>query len=218
MAASVRFAALASGSGTNLQALIDADLGPGEIAFVLVNKAGAKALERAQKAKIPAETLLHADFPSREAFDAELVRRLKAQRIDWVILAGFMRLLTPTFLSAFENRVLNIHPALLPAFPGTHAQRQAFEAKVRISGCTVHLVDSGMDTGPILAQAAVPILPSDTLADLQARILRQEHQLYPRVVRAAAEGRVRQGPAGWQIEGAQNQPEAALLSPAEVLA
>lgn len=188
---------LISGSGTNLQALIDAAADatfPARLAVVISNRSRAYGLERAQMAGIPTEVLSHRRFDDREAYDAALVEVLREHEVQWVCLAGFMRLVTPVFLDAFPQRVLNIHPALLPAFPGLHAQRQALEYGVAISGATVHLVDRGTDTGPVVAQAAVPVLPDDDEDALKARILRQEHRLYPMVLRWAVEGRL-------QVEG-----------------
>lgn len=187
-----RVAVLASGSGSNLQALLDdpANGAAYEVAVLVTNRAKAGALERAASVSVPTEVLSHRGHASREAYDEALVAALEPYQVDWVVLAGFMRILTPAFLDAFPSRVLNIHPALLPAFPGLDGPAQALEHGVRVAGCTVHFVDSGTDTGPIVAQAAVPVLPSDTVATLKARILRQEHQLLPRVVRWAAEGRV----------------------------
>lgn len=197
----MRLGVLASGGGSNLQAILDAKL---PVAVVIANVAGAKALARAEAAGVPALHVPHKAYPSRDAYDAELVRLLRQHQVDLVCLAGFMRLLTPTFLSAFQNRILNIHPALLPAFPGMHAARQALQAGVRISGCTVHIVDEGTDTGPIVIQAAVPVLDGDSEESLAARILAQEHRIYPRALRLFAEGRVAidgrrvtiRGPAG----------------------
>jgi phosphoribosylglycinamide formyltransferase-1 len=201
---------LASGSGTNLQALLDADLGPARIVRVVVNVEGAGAIARAEQAGVPVSTIPHRGR-SRVEFDAEVVRRLQADGVSLVVLAGFMRLVTPTFLDAFPGRVINIHPSLLPAFPGIDAQRQALQAGVRISGCTVHLVDAGVDTGPILAQAAVPIHADDTEADVRQRILEQEHALLPGVVRAVAEGRLEVGPHGPALRGGRS--DRALFSP-----
>lgn len=185
---------LVSGRGSNLQALLDAgargELGPAEVRVVVSNVAGALALQRAGRAGVPTEVVPHGDFPDRAAFDARLRQVLEAHGVQIVALAGFMRLLTPGFLQAFPDRVLNIHPALLPAFPGLHAVRQALLAGVRYSGCTVHLVDEGCDTGPILLQAVVPVLPDDDEDRLGARILHEEHRLYPRAVRLVAEGHV----------------------------
>lgn len=182
---------LASGSGSNLQALIDADLGPARIAVVICNVPGARAIARAEAAGIPAVLIDHRTFADRRAFDLAIVEALRAHGVEWVVLAGFMRIVTSVVLEAFADRVVNIHPALLPSFPGVHAQKQALRAGVKLSGCTVHLVDEGTDTGPILAQSAVPILPDDDEARLSGRILSEEHRLYPRCVRALAEGRLR---------------------------
>ncbi len=190
----VRIGVLASGSGTNFQALLDADLGGGEIAVLVVNKPSAGAIARAERAGVPVEVVPHRDFSDRAAFDARLVEVLGGYDVDWIVLAGFMRVLTPTFLGAFPSRIVNVHPALLPSFPGVDGQRQALAAGVTITGCTVHLVDSGVDTGPILAQAAVPVLPTDDLAALGRRILEQEHRLLPGVVRAICEGRLAMAP------------------------
>jgi len=185
----MRIGVLASGSGSNLQALLDSKAA--EVAVVISNVPGAGALARAEAARAPALLLAHKAYPSRDAYDAEVVRLLRQHQVDMVCLAGFMRLIGPVFLRAFQNRILNIHPALLPAFPGMHAARQALNAGVRVSGCTVHIVDEGTDTGPIVIQAAVPVLDGDTEEVLAARILKQEHRIYPRAVRLFAEGRVR---------------------------
>jgi phosphoribosylglycinamide formyltransferase-1 len=185
---------LVSGSGTNLQALIDAErageLGPARLKVVISNVAGAKALERAQAAGIPSLVLLHREHATREEYDQALTAELKARQVELVALAGFMRLVSARLLDAFPERVLNIHPSLLPAFPGLHAQRQALVHGVKVSGCTVHLVDRALDAGPILGQTAVPVLDDDDEATLRERILAEEHRLYPRVLRAVAERRV----------------------------
>jgi phosphoribosylglycinamide formyltransferase 1 len=184
---------LLSGRGSNLQALLDAarrgELG-GEVAVVVSNVEGALGLERARQAGIPAVFRDHRG-KERETFDAEIVDILRAHRVDLVCLAGFMRLLSPAFVRAFPGRIVNIHPALLPAFPGLDAQRQAFEHGVKVSGATVHLVEEGLDSGPIVAQDAVRVLSSDTPESLAARILEVEHGLYPRAVRLLLEGRCR---------------------------
>ena len=188
-----RVGVLVSGRGSNLQALVDAarrgDLG-GEVAVVVSNVEAAPALERAREAGIPAVFRDHRG-KKREDFDAEVVEVLRAHGVDLVCLAGFMRLLSPTFVRAFPGRILNIHPALLPAFPGLDAQRQAWEHGAKVSGATVHLVDEGLDSGPIVAQEAVAVLSSDTPETLAARILEVEHRLYPRAVRLLLEGRCR---------------------------
>ena len=188
-----RVGVLASGRGSNLQALIDAqkrgELG-GEIAVVFSNVEGAPALDRARRAGIPAVFRDHRGR-RRDEFDAEVAQILVAHGVDVVCLAGYMRLLSPGFVRAFEGRILNVHPALLPAFPGLHAPRQAVEHGAKVSGATVHLVDAGLDSGPIVAQEAVRVLPLDTEETLAARILEAEHRIYPRAVRALLEGRCR---------------------------
>jgi phosphoribosylglycinamide formyltransferase-1 len=190
----MKTAVLASGSGTNLQALIDSwkagSLAPAELVVVGANIAGCLALERAQKAGIGTFVLSHKAFATREDFDRALVAELRSRGVELVVLAGFMRVLTGAFLDAFPMRVINIHPALLPAFPGVHAQKQAVDYGVKLAGCTVHFVDKGTDTGPIIAQAAVPVLPGDDENSLGKRILGEEHRLLPAVVRALASGQV----------------------------
>ena len=186
----LKIAVLASGSGSNLQAIIDeiaAGLLPAELCLVISDKPDAYALQRAQKANVPTKILLPQDFTSRADYDAQLVQLLQAAKVEVVALAGYMRLVTPTLLNAFPQRVLNIHPALLPSFPGLHAQRQAFEYGVKVAGCTVHFVDEGMDSGPIILQAPVPVLDTDNADSLTARILEQEHIIYPLALRLLAE-------------------------------
>lgn len=189
----LKIAVLASGSGSNLQAIIDeiaAGLLPAELCLVISDKPDAYALQRAQKANVPTKILLPQDFASRSDYDAQLVQILQAAKVEVVALAGYMRLVTPTLLNAFPQRVLNIHPALLPSFPGLHAQRQAFEYGVKVAGCTVHFVDEGMDSGPIILQAPVPVLDTDDADSLAARILEQEHIIYPLALRLLAEGKL----------------------------
>ncbi|MDI3522235.1 MAG: phosphoribosylglycinamide formyltransferase 1 [Bacillota bacterium] len=187
-------AVLASGRGTNLQTIIEAwQAGrlPVDIVGVVSDNPDAQALERARAHGLRAAVLPAALYPDRRAYGAALVELLKSWGTDMVALAGFMRLVDPVVVRAFPNRILNIHPALLPAFPGLHAQRQALQYGVRVSGCTVHLVDEGMDTGPIVLQAAVPVLPDDTEETLAARILKEEHRLYPEAIRLLATGRLK---------------------------
>jgi phosphoribosylglycinamide formyltransferase 1 len=188
-----RLGVLVSGSGSNLQALLDAcgraDY-PAEAACVVSNVPTAYALERARRAGVPAVALDSKAAGSRAAFEQALADTLRAADVEWVCLAGFMRLLSADFLAGFPGRVMNIHPSLLPAFPGLHAQRQALERGVKVTGCTVHFVDAGTDTGPIIAQAAVPVLPDDDEASLSARILSEEHKLFPLAVRLAVTGKV----------------------------
>jgi len=185
-----RIAVLASGNGSNLQALIHAlhtPNSPVQIALVLANVESAYALTRAKEADIPA--FFVPGQANRQNHEASLLQLLEKYKTDFVCLAGFMRLLSKHFLSAYPNRVLNVHPSLLPSFPGKHAPQQALLAGVKLTGCTVHLVDEGVDTGPILAQAAVPILENDDVSSLTSRIQQAEHHLYPHVVRLFAEGR-----------------------------
>lgn len=189
----MRIGVLASGNGSNLQALLDADLGPARVAAVVVNRPGAKALERARAAGVDALLIDHRDFDDRQGFDRAVAAALEERDIGWVVLAGFMRIVTHVMLDAFPNRLVNIHPSLLPSFSGVDAQARALKAGVKVTGCTVHLVDAGVDTGPILAQAAVPVLPDDDVHRLSQRILNQEHRILPGVVRALAEGRLRVG-------------------------
>ena len=194
MSGRTKLGVLVSGGGSNLQALLDACAQPGfpaEVAVVVSNVPTAFALERVRKAGVAAVVLEHKAFGSRADFEKALVERLESAGVEWVCLAGFMRLLGVDFLGRFAGKVLNIHPSLLPAFPGLHAQRQALERGVKVAGCTVHFVDPGMDTGPIIAQAVVPVLAGDDEAALSARILKEEHRLYPLVVKLVATGAVR---------------------------
>jgi len=191
--APLRVGVLASGRGTNLQALLDAAARgaiPARVVVVLSDRAGAPALERARRAGVPAEHIDPRAFPDRAAFDACLARRLEEAGVELVCLAGFMRLLTPDFVRRFRHRILNVHPSLLPAFPGKDAQAQALAHGVKVSGCTVHLVDEGVDTGPIVLQAAVEVQPDDTPESLAARILPHEHRLYVEAVRLFASRRL----------------------------
>jgi phosphoribosylglycinamide formyltransferase 1 len=190
----LRVGVLASGRGSNLQALIEAAREPGYpacVGVVVSDRERAAALGRAAAAGIPAVFLNPKDFADRAAYEAALARVLDDHAVDLVCLAGFMRLLGPEFVRARAGRILNIHPSLLPAFPGLAAQRQALEHGVKMSGATVHLVDEGLDSGPIVLQAAVAVEPDDTEDTLAARILAEEHRLYPQAVRLFAEGRVR---------------------------
>ncbi|WP_394848542.1 phosphoribosylglycinamide formyltransferase [Pendulispora brunnea] len=189
---------LISGTGSNLKAVLDAVAEKrldARVNVVISNVATAPGLEHARAHGVPTLVIDHKAFPNRAAFDGALVESLRAHEVDWVVLAGFMRVITPVLLEAFPLRIVNIHPSLLPAFPGMHAQKQAFDYGVRIAGCTVHLVDAGTDTGPILAQAAVPVLDTDDEPALRTRILAEEHTLLPRVLQWIAEGRVTVVPA-----------------------
>ena len=184
---------LISGSGTNLQAVLDASRAgtlTGKIGVVVSNVATAKGLDRAREAGVPVAVVDHKSFADRASFDTEIVRVLRAHGVDVVVLAGFMRIVTATLLDAFPMRVVNVHPALLPAFPGVHAQAQALAYGVKVSGCTVHFVDAGTDTGPVIAQSAVPVLEGDDEEALRLRILAEEHALLPQVLQLICEGRV----------------------------
>lgn len=192
--AKLKLGVLISGRGSNLQALLeraeDAAY-PAEVVVVISNNADALGLQRAQAAGIPALAIDHRGFPSREAFEAKLDEALADAAVQLVCLAGFMRRLTPWFVERWRDRLINIHPSLLPAFPGLDTHRRALEAGVRVTGCTVHYVRAEVDDGPIIAQAAVPIASDDTEESLTARVLAAEHRLYPTVVRLIAEGRAK---------------------------
>ena len=193
MARQVSIGVLISGGGTNLQSIIDAIEAKkldAKIQFVLSNKADAYGLVRAKNHGVSTEVLDHKAFPSREAYDQAVVDLLHARGVELVVLAGFMRLLSPVFIKAYSNRIMNIHPALLPAFPGLHAQKKALEHGVRFAGCTVHFVNQECDEGPIIIQAVVPVFPDDSEGSLAARILNQEHRIYPRAIQLYAEGRL----------------------------
>lgn len=184
---------LVSGRGSNLQALLDAAADPAfpaEIALVISNIPGVYALERAEKAGVATLVIPHKQFASREEFDAAMDAALRAAGIEIVCLAGFMRLLTKGFVEGWAGRMINIHPSLLPSFKGLHTHERAIEAGVKLHGCTVHLVTPELDDGPLLVQAAVPVLAGDTADDLAARVLEQEHRAYPLALRLVAEGKV----------------------------
>jgi len=184
---------LCSGRGTDLQSIIDAiDAGqvPAEIAIVLTDKE-AYALERARKAGIEAVCVDRKQFAGREPFEKALIEKLEAAGVTLVVLAGFMRILTPYFVGHFAGRIMNIHPALLPSFPGAHAHRDVLAYGVKVSGCTVHFVDEGTDSGPIIMQAAVPVLDDDTEETLGARVLKEEHRIYPECIRLYCEGKLK---------------------------
>lgn len=216
MTKKLRLGVLASGGGTNLQAIIDrcADGSlAAEIVLVLTNVPGAGALARADKAGLATCCLDHRSYPDRESFDRAVVKSLQNAGVELVVLAGFMRIIGATFVAAFPQRIINIHPALLPAFPGLHVQRKALEYGARFAGCTVHFVDGGVDTGPIIVQAVVPVLDDDTEATLSARILVQEHRIYPQAIQLIAEGRVRLEGRRVIIDSPPHSPVAALTNP-----
>lgn len=187
----VRVGVLASGSGTNFQALAEGLRGSNaQVAVLICNVPGAKCLERAKSLGVTAEVLDHKAFASREAYDEALIAALKKHKVELICLAGFMRLLTPAFLAAFPQRVINVHPALLPSFPGMHGIKQALDYGAKVTGCTVHFVDEGTDTGPVIAQAAQPVLETDDEASLAARIHADEHRLYVQAVKWFADGKL----------------------------
>ncbi len=197
----IRLGVLASGGGTNLQAILDACAArriDAEVAVVISNVPAAGALDRARRASVEAVVIPSKGVADREAYDLQLVEALRARRVDLVCLAGYMRIVTPAFLRAFGPtpatrgcpRVMNIHPGLLPSFPGLHAQRQCVEYGARFAGCTVHFVDEGTDTGPVIVQAVVPVLPGDSEEALSKRILEQEHRIYAQAIEWFAQGRL----------------------------
>lgn len=213
----LRIGVLVSGRGSNLQAIID-NIENGslaaEIAVVISDQPEAYALERARKHGIPAVHVSAKGYRGRrDAYDALLVHELRKHAAGLVILAGFMRIITPTLLQAFPQQVLNIHPALLPSFPGLHVQKAALEHGVKFSGCTVHFVDAGMDTGPIIIQAVVPVLDDDTEDTLAARILKQEHRIYSRAIQLFAEGRLQVTGRSVRIRGGADKSGEFLVNP-----
>jgi phosphoribosylglycinamide formyltransferase-1 len=198
-----RLAVLISGRGSNLQSIIDAIARrrlDATIAVVLSNRPDAAGLARARAAGIDAIALDPDDYPGRDAYDRAIADLLRARNADLVCLAGYMRVVGPELLEPFRNRILNIHPSLLPAFPGLDAQRQALEYGVRISGATVHFVDSSLDGGPIILQAAVPVLDGDSVESLSARILAEEHRIYPEAIELVLKGR-------WLLDGRRIVPK-----------
>ena len=203
-----RLGVLISGRGSNLQAIIDA-IADGwldaELAVVISNRPDAAGLERSARAGVETIVVRHTDYPSREAFDLAMVDELRQRDVGLVCLAGFMRLLSATFVEAFPNRILNIHPSLLPAFSGLDAQQQAWAHGVAVSGATVHIVTPELDAGPIVRQAVVTVEPDDTPDTLAARILTEEHRIYPEAIAAILAG-------GWRIEGRRFIPPAAAAS------
>jgi phosphoribosylglycinamide formyltransferase 1 len=189
----LRLGVLASGSGSNLQAIMDnceSRKIDAQVVVVISDKEEAFALQRARNKEIPAYHLNPKGFAQKTEYEEELVKILQEHQIDLVILAGYMRLVGKRLLESYPQRIINIHPALLPAFPGTHGQKDAFEYGVKFSGCTVHFVDEGMDTGPIIKQAVVPVLEDDTVDDLSARILKEEHRIFSEAIQLYAQGKL----------------------------
>jgi phosphoribosylglycinamide formyltransferase-1 len=216
MAEKLPIAVLISGSGTNLQSIIDAIAANrlnAKIELVLSNRADAFGLVRARNHNIPTEVLDHKSFPSREAYDQAVVDLLHSRGVHLVALAGFMRLLSPVIVKAFSNRIMNIHPALLPSFPGLRVQKKAIEHGVRFSGCTVHFVNEECDEGPIIIQAVVPVFPDDTEEQLAERILKQEHRIYPRAIQLYAEGRLHVAGRRVMVDGLARDEWQILINP-----
>lgn len=212
----IRIGVLISGSGTNLQAIIDACKSGyinGDVVVVISNKEDAYGRERARKAGIPEYFVSHKG-KSREEFEKELIEILDSYEVDLVALAGFMRILSPYFVRHYYGRLMNIHPALLPAFPGINVQEKQWEYGVKIAGCTVHFVDEGTDTGPIIIQAAVPVFSDDTAEDVRLRILEQEHKIYPLAIKLFAEGRLTIEGRRVIIQG-EKKKEGVLMNPSE---
>ncbi len=213
----VKLGVLVSGRGSNLQAIIDnieQGLLPAEIAVVISDQPDTYSLERARKHNIPAFHISAQGYKgNRDEYDALLVAELQKKNVELVCLAGFLRIITPTLIKAFPNRILNIHPALLPAFPGLHVQKAALHHGVKFSGCTVHFVDEGMDTGPIIIQAVVPVLDNDTEDSLSERILRQEHKIYSRAIHLYAEGRLKIDGRRVRVIDGKTEADEFLLNP-----
>jgi len=216
----LKLGVLASGRGSNFQAIIDAiEAGAlnAKVELLVVDNPSAFAVERAEKHGIPHLLIRPMDFASKDEFFVKIAEELKVRGVELVILAGFMRIVRKPLLDAFPMRVMNIHPAILPSFPGLHGQKQAVDYGAKISGCTVHFVDEGMDTGPVIIQAAVPVAPGDTEETLSARILKIEHRIFPEAIRLFSEGRievegrmvkVREKPGGGKFD-----PSAYIVSP-----
>jgi phosphoribosylglycinamide formyltransferase 1 len=189
-------AIFASGSGTNFQAIVDAakkGIVPARVALLVCDKPGAKVIERAERERIPTFVFSPKDYASKAEFEQEILAELRKHEIEFIALAGYMRLIGPTLLAAYEGKIVNIHPSLLPAFPGKDAIGQAYRAGVKITGVTIHYVDEGMDTGPIIAQRAIAIHEGESLAQLEARIHEVEHELYPAVLKTLLENRKDRG-------------------------
>ncbi len=184
-------AVLASGNGTNFQAIIDARIEAANLNVLVCNKPDAYAIKRAEKHRIAVELINHKDFGTREKFESRIISKLEEYNTELVVLAGFMRLLTPFFLERYKNRIINLHPALLPSFPGMHSVKQALDYGVKFTGCTVHFVDEGIDTGPIILQAAVPVEADDTEESLFNKIHQEEHKIFPKAVRLLCEKKFR---------------------------
>ena len=216
MANPLKLGVLISGSGSNLQSIID-HIEKGSlnavIKIVISNNPDAYGITRAKKHGLPVLIFKHEDFKSREDFDLELIKNLQSNQVQLVVLDGFMRILTSLFMREFPQRIINIHPALLPAFPGTHVQKQALEYGVKFTGCTVHFVDEGVDTGPIIFQSVLPVLDDDTEETLAARILKEEHRIYPQAIQFYANGKIEIDGRRVKIKSANKPSFTALHNP-----
>jgi phosphoribosylglycinamide formyltransferase 1 len=207
---------LVSGSGSNLQSIIDhIESGrlDAEIRMVISNNPDAFALQRCCNHRLRVTVIDHREFHTREDFDRCMIAKLKAAEVELVVMAGFMRILSPEFFLAFPRRIMNIHPALLPSFPGVHVQKKAIEYGAKFSGCTVHFADEGVDTGPIIIQSVVPVYDDDTADTLSARILREEHRIYPQAIQYYAEGRIEIVGRTVHIKNGHRLPEKAIHNP-----
>ncbi len=203
---------LISGRGSNMQAILEADL-PCKVAAVISNRAEASGLEIARAQNVPTEVISHRDYADRESFDTALAATIDRYQPDFVVLAGFMRILTPGFVDHYRGRLINIHPSLLPAYPGLDTHARALKDGVRIHGCTVHFVSSDLDHGPIIIQAAVPVLCQDTEATLAARVLTEEHRIYPQAIRWLCKGQIELHASGRVTLKQRRQPPFSLISP-----
>jgi len=205
-----RLAVLISGTGSNLQAIVDAiDAGalPARISLVLSNKAGAAGLARAERASVPAEAIDHRGFPDRAAFDQAMIERIDAHGADTVVLAGFMRILSPGFVRHYQGRLINIHPSLLPKYPGLNTHARALEAGDHQHGCSLHFVTDELDGGPLIAQARFPVTANDTVETLSKKVQAQEHRLYPQVLRWRAQQRLQMTDQGVELDGERLPPQ-----------
>lgn len=212
----VSIGVLVSGSGSNLQSIIDyieAGTLDAEIKIVISNNPDAFALERCRKHRICSVVVDHRQFDSRESYDRQTIEILESSGVELVVMAGFMRILSPEFFRAFPRRIMNIHPALLPAFPGIHVQKKAVEYGVKFAGCTVHFADGGVDTGPIIIQSVVPVYDNDTTDTLAERILKEEHRIYPQAIQYYAEGRIEIKGRKVVVNSAHRLTEKALHNP-----
>jgi phosphoribosylglycinamide formyltransferase-1 len=212
----IRIGVLVSGSGTNLQSIMNAcDCSEidGQVCVVISNVPGVYAIECAREKNVVTVVIPHTEYPDRGSFDKQLVKILTEYRVDLVALAGFMRVLTPEFLRCFPGRVMNIHPALLPSFPGIGVRQKALDYGVRFSGCTVHFLDEGVDTGPIIIQAVVPVYPDDSEEVLKDRILKLEHKIYPKAIQLFAQGRLTIKGRKVHIRGYEKDESQCLINP-----